>query len=297
MTYRPEGIYPALVTPFNSKGELDLKSLKRLVEHYSELRVPGLFILGSSGESNLLSFEEKREVIVSSVKAANNKLKTVIGTGCPSTKETIELSRLAKDVGADATLVTAPFYYRYKETSLVRYFKEVASKSDIPLVAYNVPMFTGNPITPKVVSEISKEPGIVGLKDSGGNIFDLLSVLQTVPKNFAVLIGWDLLMYQGVLMGAKGAFIASAAIAPDVTEALFQAALAKNASQAAPLIRKMTSIFAAIFVGEFPAGLKAALNLLGLPAGHVRAPMTDLSAEEVADVRRHLIAAGLVRRK
>jgi len=294
MTFKPEGIYPVVPTPFKKDETLDLESLRELIHYYIEAGVHGVFINGSVGEYHMLSDDEAKKVINTTLDEARGKTKVVSGVGTPSTKRTIEMAKYAKDAGVDGVVIVTPYFYHPTDYGLKEHFIKVARCVEIPIIIYNVPFLSGNKLNPSMMYRFAEEEYIVGVKDSSGNIFDLTETLRLTPNRISVIIGWDSLLMAGLQMGAKGGFLGSAAIAPKLLLQLYQATLDKRYEEALQLQKRVHFIMRSMFVGNFPAGVKAALNLLGLPGGYVRSPLENLKVSEISRVRYDLERAGIL---
>ena len=294
MVYTPEGIFSAMPTPFKKDESLDLEGIRTLIQFYMEAGLSGVLVLGTSGELTMLTDRELEQVVDTAVDEANGKTKVIVGTGMPSTRKTIQFTKYVKDAGADAALVVTPYYFHPSAVGMKDHYVAIARETRFPIIVYNIPSFAGNAITPDMIYRFSQEEYIVGIKDSSGAIFDLTEIIRLSPKRFSILCGWDPLLMAGLLLGAKGGMLGSAAVAPKLVLDLYKASLEKRVDEARDLQKRVHFIFRAMFVGTFPAALKAALNLVGLPGGFVRSPLENLKTAEMARVRFDLERAGVL---
>lgn len=294
MVYIPEGVFSAMPTPFKKDESLDLEAIRSLIQFYMKAGLNGVLVLGSSGELAMLTDREVEQAVDAAVDEANGKTRIIVGTGAPSTKKTIQFTKYAKDAGADAALVVTPYYFHPSAVGMKDHYVAVARETEFPIIVYNIPSFAGNVATPDMVYRFSQEEYIVGIKDSSGAIFDLTEIIRLSPQRLSVLCGWDPLLMAGLLLGAKGGMLGSAAVAPKLVLDLYKASLDKRVDEARDLQKRVHFIFRAMFVGTFPAALKTALNLMGLPGGFVRSPLENLKTAEIARVRFDLERAGVL---
>jgi len=215
--YKPEGILPALVTPFTDDGKVvDEQRLRTLVVHCLELGVHGVVPCGTTGEFTNLSTEEKKQVIKIVVDEVNGKVPVVAGTGASGTREALEMTRYAKDVGATAALIVTPYYMKPADRGIYEHYSTIASEVDLPVILYNIPQCTGLPLPWQMVEDLAQIPNIVGVKDSSGQLSFILAVLEKVRDKINVLCGHDEVVVAALAAGCSGAILASANVIPDV---------------------------------------------------------------------------------
>src|SRR5215210_7987076 len=200
------GMMPAMVTPFDERGEVDLRAAEAVVESFIEAGVNGISPLGSTGEFSHLLGEERKRFLEELIKIVAGRVPLVVGVGAAGTKETVELARHAEGAGADAVLVVSPFYWKVGEEALFRHFATVAGSVDIPVFICNLPMLTGVDLSPALIARIAVEcPNVTGLKDTVTEYFHTVGILQEVKAErpeFAVLSGWEDLILPSLLAGA-----------------------------------------------------------------------------------------------
>ena len=290
------GVFPPIPTPFDGEGRLHLAALADNLQRWNEYRLAGYVVLGSNGEAVYLT-EEEKVLVWKAARAAIPSTKLMIaGTGCESTQETIRLTGLAADAGAEAALVVTPHYFSGQMTreSLLHHYRTVADASPIPVLVYNVPKFTNVDMDAATIAEASSHPNIAGVKDSSGNIAKLADVVRLAGPGFQVLAGTGGFFFAGLTLGAVGGVLALANVAPQESVHIYELYKAGEWDKAADLQRRMLPVNAAV-TGRFGIpGLKAALDLLGYYGGPVRSPLPDLSVSEKDIVRDILAEAGLL---
>ena len=276
-----EGILVPGITPFTRSGELDLEALRTCVRFWLENGVSGLVPCGSNGEAPYLSREERNKVISTVVDEVNGKVVVVAGTGSMSTKETIEFTKDAEDIGVDAALVITPFYYRLSDREIIQHYEALIEAVDIPIVLYNVPKFTGVHLKPEVTAKIvGEKSNVIGIKDSSGDIAAIKETIRLVGDRISVLAGTADLTLPTLNIGGKGAVIAVANVFPKICMELYEAFKLGELEKAKILQKQITSINEVLVQKcNKLSAIKEAMNVLGLPAGYPRMP--SLSLEEM----------------
>lgn len=288
------GIYPPIVTPF-LKEEVSFEYLTDNIEKLNQSGIKGVVVLGSNGENVFLSAEEKIDVVKTVIKAAAKDLQIIAGTGCESARETISLTNKIAEIGAHMALIVTPSYYGSKmnDEALINYYSAVADKSEIPILLYNVPKFTGVNISESVVSILSKHPNIVGMKDSSGNVNQLGQYLNCVDSDFNVLVGTAGALLGALALGCKGGILALANIVPEKCVEIYQFVQEGKIKEARDLQLKMIPVNYAITARYGISGLKYAMDLLGYKGGEVRSPLLPTKPEEQKLIRKILLDAKL----
>ena len=274
--YHPAGVYPAMPTPFSRNGDLDETGLRDMVSYYEGTGVNGLLALGTAGEFAMLSERERKraaEVIV----GAADRLELIINAGSASTRATIKMAGYLKDLGVDAIIVVEPYFYHPSPKGMAMHYLTIADEVDMPVMAYNIPQYAGNCLAPDIMDAFAGDERIVGLKDSGGDPVNLVEFIRRAPRDFAVMVGSDPLASYGLSMGARGMMIGSASAAPEVCVDMYRAFIENDLLQAFAMQKKLDGVVRAMGVGTFPAAVKYMLTRKGLPGGHVRPPLEDLS--------------------
>lgn len=293
-----DGILPPLPTPFREDGGLDLGLLSALVAALNDAPLAGYLALGSNGEAVHLD-EEEAEAVVRAVRAAAAPGRLLLaGTGRLSTRATIEATRRAAGAGADAVLVVTPFFFKGSMSAdvLLAHFTAVADASPVPVLVYNVPANTGVNVPPAAVARIAEHPNVAGVKDSAGDVGQLAELVRLSPpgKPFSVLSGNFGAALPGYAVGTCGAILAAANVAPAECVAIREAFLAGRHEEARELHLRLLPAARAVTSQLGVPGLKAALELLGRPAGIPRAPLLPLPAGPREELRRCLAGARLL---
>jgi 4-hydroxy-2-oxoglutarate aldolase len=276
-----------MVTPFDPSGAIQYDSFERNIEKYVEAGVEGYLVLGSNGESVYLEHSEKLRLIEAARKRIPGSMMLLAGTGVESTQGTITLTKEAAERGADAVLVKNPFYFKSQMTFDVymAHYTAVADASPVPVIIYNVPVFTGLSIPSKLVIELSKHPNIRGLKDSSGDAKSISEVAwNTDAANFGILAGAAPTLLPAMVAGARGGIIAIACAAPKPALALYRAFTAGDYKRAGALQRIIAPAAGAVTEKYGIAGLKAAMDLEGFESGVPRRPLLPAKTDQREDL-------------
>ncbi|SHI25560.1 dihydrodipicolinate synthase family protein [Desulfosporosinus lacus] len=276
-----QGIYAPIPSTFQN-GELAFDKLAHNMTYWLESKLAGIVVLGSNGEFIVLSPEEKRKSISAVCKLSNGKKPVIAGTGCESTKETIELTKYAAQAGAVAALVLSPNYYKRAMTDELnkKFYIEVADESPIPIILYNMPGNSGINLSSKLVAELAKHPNIIGVKDSGGNIVQIAEIINATSSEFAVFAGSASFLYPSLALGAAGGTLALANVLPNECAEIHELVLAGKHHQAKELQLRLLDINQAVTARWGVAGLKASLEMQGLYGGEPRRPLVPLGEQE-----------------
>ena len=290
-----KGILAPVVSTFDrASGELDLDAFSANVRAHLAAGLHGIVVAGSTGEAVLLD-EAERGRLVEAARAVTPRDRLLLaGAGAESTRVTLQRARQAAAAGADAVLVVSPHYYTAAMTAdaLLGHFRRVADESPIPVVLYNIPKYVGFTISPSIVTELSSHRNIIGIKDSSGDR-DLMSVyINAQRRDFAVLTGSGAQLHAALGAGAVGGILAVALFAPELSLAVYERTLARDDVTAAAAQARL-ALLASTIVGSLGvAGVKAAMDAVGLHGGPVRSPLRPLSAPDAAKVRE-LLAQGV----
>lgn len=290
------GIIPPIPTPFVD-GKLALDKLAENIEKWCKTGISGILVLGSNGEYVYLSEAEKRDMVRVAVESVPKGKFVMVGSGCESTAETIRLTNECSALGADAALVVTPSYYAARMTpaALEVHFETVADASDLPILLYNVPKFTGINISIDTVANLSVHDNIIGIKDSTGNVAQLGEILtRTERKNFTVLVGTAGALYPALSMGCAGGVLALSNVAPDDCVSVQRLMSQGKSDEANRLYLKHLPVNRAVTGTYGIPGLKAALDMLGYFGGDPRSPLVPLDDEGKRGLRRILVEAGLL---
>ncbi|NIS83548.1 MAG: 4-hydroxy-tetrahydrodipicolinate synthase [Anaerolineales bacterium] len=290
------GTFPPIPTPFTADGDVDFDHLKSNIAHWNEDPLPGYVVGGSNGEFVFLSVDERVAVIREARGAIPADRLLIAGSGMESTRETIELTQAMADVGADAVIVVTPSYYTSKMNppALENHYRAVAEASPLPVILYSVPVFTGIDLPVEVVRRLAPHERIVGIKDSGGSAVKIASLVNQTPADFQVLAGSASFVLSAMAVGAVGMVAALANIAGERLAALVEYFDAGDLQQARDIQLSVLEVNAAVTSKFGVAGLKAAMDMMGLFGGPVRAPLLPLNQEEEATLRTILKKADLL---
>jgi 4-hydroxy-2-oxoglutarate aldolase len=292
---RLEGVLAPVPTPFLSDGTFDRTAFRENLSRWIEAGLHGFVVLGSAGEAPMLSEEEAVDVLHSAREAIPEDRWMIAGVGRHATRLTIDAARAARDAGADAALVLPPYYYRRvtSNSALVEHFRSLADAVDLPLLIYNMPSYTGVDLPTPTIVAMAEIPGIIGIKDSSGDLTKLAAVRHQTPNAFAVLAGSAGFFVPALASGASGGVLALANIAPTMCLRLWNAAQSGHWDEARDLQARLIEANAAITRRWGPAGLKTALDLLGYRGGAPRPPLSALPEEAQKELASVLMEAGL----
>lgn len=276
------GIFPALVTPFEPDGAVSLRGVRENIRRYNQTAVAGCVVLGSTGESVMLSREAADSVLAASIEVAAPAKLLIAGTGAESTSETIARTRRAADLGYAAALVKTPYYYKpvYKAETFIRHYRAVADASPIPVLLYSVPQFTGITLETPEILTLAAHPNIVGIKDSSGNIQRAAEIVAGARPDFQVLTGGAAVIYPALAVGARGAILALAAALPEKCAELFLLFESGRHEQAKALQLELAVASKRIVSEQGIAGVKYAMDLRGYNGGLPSLPLLPLAEEK-----------------
>jgi 4-hydroxy-tetrahydrodipicolinate synthase len=286
-------VFTALATPFRDDGTLDQEAYRRLIDRQLEAGVHGLVPCGTTGETPSLSVEEWETLVTIAVRAAEGRVPVVPGTGSNNTYVTIDRTREARELGADAALVVTPYYNKPNTEGLVAHYRAVAQQGGLPVVVYNVPSRTGRNVTPAELMRIAEIGGIVGVKEAAGDLVQAQRIVAERPDSLALLSGEDPVTCAMVLLGADGVISVVSNVDPAGTVRMVEAALAGDVRTAREAHYRLQPLIAALFAETNPVPVKMALHLLGLIGPRMREPLAEASEATVATLRGALDGLGL----
>lgn len=276
------GIYTPIVTPFDKNERIDYNRMDHNLEKWGKTDLDGIVVLGSNGEFVYLNDTEKVELVNYVIKNFNQDKKIIVGASCESTIETITSCEKYSKIGADAALVLPPHYYKgsMKESVLHKYFEDVADKSPIPLMIYNMPGNTGINLSSNLIARLSQHKNIVGIKDTSGNIVQISEIVRDTSEDFSVFAGNAGYLLPALSVGARGATLALANVLPQECCELVSLFRDRKFEEARKLQLKLIEINFAVTGKLGVAGLKYSMDLMGYMGGEVRRPLTKLTLEE-----------------
>lgn len=287
-----EGAYTAIVTPFNKHGQVDYEVLGRLIEAQIAAGIDGIVPVGTTGESPTLDIHEHEKVIETAVEMAGGRVKVIAGTGANSTAEAIELTRHAKDAGADGTLQVTPYYNKPNQEGLFRHFSAVADLG-LPVVLYNVPGRTSRQIDVETIARLNEHPHVVCVKEAGGQVERVSQILDMC--DIEVVSGDDALAVPMMEVGAKGVISVASNVIPAEVVRMIHAALDGDMTTAREMHAKYAQLFADLFIDTNPIPVKAAMAMMGLIEEVYRLPICEMSDDDKAVLRTTMAKLGLVR--
>ena len=270
------GVFAPIPTPFDERGEILEDKLIENVNRWAETKLTGLVVLGSNGEFVYLSEDEKVRLLRIVRENLPGDRPVIAGTGCESTRNTIELTCKAAEAGSSVALVITPHFFGSGMTSqrLHRHYTELADASPIPIMLYNMPRNTGISMSVDLISDLAQHTNIIGIKDSGGNIAQISQMVRDTPDDFAVFAGSGSFLLPSLFMGAVGGTLAVANVVPNLCVDILEAFNAGDYDRARDLQLKILELNASVTTGFGIPGLKAALDLLGFYGGPPRLPLT-----------------------
>lgn len=291
-----QGVIPPTITPFKENGAVDFEAHEYNVEKWVNAGTGGLLLMGSNSEAAFLSESEKLKLIKITVETAPDGFPVLAGTGMESTVSTIELTNKAAELGAVAALVLTPMFYKSSMTNaaLIHHFTTVADQCEIPVLIYNVPNYTGINLSPDVVATLSQHPNIKGMKDSSGNIGQLVQYQSVASDNFQIMTGTASVWYPALHLGVKAAIMALGNCAPEACVKIQEAFDLDQFDAAERIYRSMVIANHAVTATFGIAGLKYAAALAGYRSGFVRSPLQELSNDKKQQLEHILRKTGVI---
>ncbi|HST84344.1 MAG TPA: 4-hydroxy-tetrahydrodipicolinate synthase [Kineosporiaceae bacterium] len=282
----PWGAIPALVTPLDRSGELMEQGLRDVIDFTIDGGVHGLFVLGSSGEIYGLTDAQKQRVVEITVEHTASRVPIYAGASEITTRDCIKTARMVEAVGGVSALsVLTPYFLTPTQSELIQHFTAIANATELPIMMYENPGRTHVTISAETCQTLSRVEGIIGIKDSSGDLSQMLNYLNVTDADFTVLTGRDTLIYAGMCIGAKGAIASTANLAPRLVAEIYNSYVAGDHARALELQFQLSPLRAWIEKATFPVVLKEGLRLLGVDVGVALAPAGDLTAEQRRDLQ------------
>jgi len=285
---RPEGVIVPLLTPFNKNEKIDKKSLINLIDYLLNSKVDGLFILGSSGEFNLLSEKERSDFIRLVVDQVNGRLPVYAAVSDPGTENAIRYAQTAKDVGADAIVATTPYYYKTSQEGIIDHYKNIIYRSEMPLMIYHIPTWTYQDISLETANKLADEDLIVALKYTTSNMNAFQNYVRLLGNRISMLIGQDPLFYTALELGADGGVLGSANVAPSQYVEIYKKYKEGRKEASKKIQNSVFPLTDIMGLGYYPAALKEAMKLIGRPVGPVRKPLVRVSNLQIQQIAKAL---------
>lgn len=281
-----KGVGTALITPFKQDQSVDLDSLKNIIHQQLEGGIDALVVIGTTGESPVIDYDERRKIISLAVEEAKGKIPVIVGTGTNNTKKVIENNRQAEDLKADGLLIVNPYYNKGTQESLVEHYKAISEKTHLPIILYNVPSRTGMNILPETAVRIHKEcKNVVAVKEASGNISQIAHLISIKPSSLSVLSGNDDQTLAIMALGGDGVISVFSNPYPSEMKAITIAVLGNHLKLAQDLNNKYLSMMNALFLETSPAPVKYVMARLGFCENILRLPLVRASgkAEEILE--------------
>ena len=284
--FKPEGIIVPIATAMHDDESVNGKELRAQVNRQISGGIAGIFTLGTNGECYALTTEEKREVIRIVVEETGKRVPVYVGTGCISTRETISLSRKAKELGADALSIVSPYFVAVSQEDIYRHYSAIAEAVDLPIVLYNMPARTGNNIEYTTLRRLAKYPNIVGIKDSSGNFDNTIRYIEDTDRRLSVLAGNESLILWTLMAGGCGAIAGTANVYPEISLEIHRLWKAGKIAEALLEQAKLRPLRDVMKLGNPNSVIKRAMNLLGHPVGPAREPVGGVSQKIDDELRK-----------
>lgn len=282
-------VFPPMPTPF-ANGEVDTRAIAHNIDRWLGAGLGGIVALGSNGEAPFLDETESDRVIDAARRSVPRDRVLIAGTGRESTRATIEATRRAAALGADAVLVRTPSFFKARMTpdAFIRHYTAVADASPVPVLLYNFPAVTGVTLLPDTVARLAEHPNIVGMKESGSDMAQIGAIITGVPRDFAVIAGAAPAFYPALCIGARGAILALACVAAEQCMRIFEATRAGRHAEALDIQTRIMPLARLVTAVHGVPGLKAALDLSGYIGGEPRSPLAPVSADAMNQIRAEL---------
>ena len=274
-----KGVFTAIITPFKDNGDIDELALRKLIDFQLENGIHGLVPMGTTGESPTLTHDEHIEAIRIVTEQVKGKVPIIAGTGSNCTREAVNLTKKAKDLGVTASLQVAPYYNKPTQEGFYRHFLKLAESVDLPLIIYNIPGRSGKNIENSTTLKLAKHPNIIGVKEASGNISQMMDLIRDKPESFVVLSGDDIFTYPLMALGGSGVVSVASNIIPDRMVAFCEAALKGDFTTARKMHYELLPLFKAIFIETNPIPIKTSLALKGMVNEVFRLPMCPMLPE------------------
>jgi 4-hydroxy-tetrahydrodipicolinate synthase len=279
MTFRPEGIFTAIVTPFTADDEFDAQAFRRLIDFQVAAGAAGLLVIGGSGEFVSLTPSERQGVVDVAIEQTAGRIPIIVGALAPGTREVQETARYAAKAGADALLVLPSYYIKASPEGIYQHFARVADAGEIPIVAYNNASRTGINLDVTLLEKLAAIPSIVALKECERDLAIVAAKIDALGDRIAVLSGDDDLGVPTFALGSPGGIFTTANLVPAFHRKLFQATVSGNMATARAAHYALLPLVAAVYTADHPGPLKDAMALVGQPVGPARPPLQRASAE------------------
>jgi len=275
--FKPEGVYVAMLTPFDEAGSINEAELRRIVDFQINSGVDGLFPISSVGEFIHMSREEKFRMMEIVVDQNDGRVKITPGVGSSNPAESISLAQKAKDLGCDGAVVAPPYFYQMSQENIEKYFEAIADGVNIPNILYNIPLFT-QPLSYDVVKRLARHKNIVGMKDSSGSMVDFMHFMDKIKiagEDIHMLTGREETLFPCLMVGGKGCMTATSGILPEIMVDIYEAWKKGEYENARQLQTSILLILRTMFALPFPLGFKLGMEMRGFKMGPPKQPLSD----------------------
>ncbi len=283
----------AIVTPFKD-GEVDMESFEKLLDFQLQSKTQGIVVLGTTGEASTLSGQEREAIIRKAVEKVQGKVPVIVGAGSNDYEKAVSYSKQAKELGADGLLLVTPYYNKATQEGLKAYYGGIANQVDLPIILYNVPSRTNVNIEPETVEDLSKIPNIIGIKEAGGDMAQVLEIKRRVSQDFKIYSGNDDQILPIFASGGHGVISVVANIIPNPVQELCKAVGNQDLKTAIKIQTEMLPLVQQVFAEVNPIPIKAAISLLGMGKNELRLPLTPMSEGAKENLIREMKNYGLV---
>ncbi|NLP17657.1 MAG: 4-hydroxy-tetrahydrodipicolinate synthase [Firmicutes bacterium] len=287
-------VITAMITPFDEELQIDLDKMEQLTEKLIQLGSDGLLVTGTTGESPTLTVKEKLSLYERVIKTAVGRVPVMAGTGSNNTQQSIELTKKAEALGADAIMLVTPYYNKPPQDALYTHFSTVAAATSLPVMIYNVPGRTSRNIEAETVARLAEIDNIVAIKEASGNMDQVSEIRRLTPPDFTIYSGDDSLTLPIMAIGGKGVVSVASHLVADRIQAMVRAFKRGQVEEAAICHKALMPVFKAMFITTNPIPLKAALKLSGFDVGGLRLPLSKATEKEVEVIRQVLAKAELL---
>ena len=287
-----EGSGVALVTPFKD-GKVNYEKSGKLIEWHIANKTDSIIVCGTTGESATMTDEERKTTIKFVVDKVNKRIPVIAGSGSNNTAYSIELSKYCQAVGVDGLLIVTPYYNKSTQDGLIKHYTTIANSVDLPIILYNVPGRTGVNIKPSTVEKLSKIENIVAIKEASGDISQVAEIARLCGEDFTIYSGNDDQIVPILSLGGSGVISVLANVLPKETHDIVEKYLTGDVVESRKLQLGVNELVSSLFIEVNPIPVKAAMNLMGMEAGELRLPLTNISEQNLEILRNNMIKYGI----
>lgn len=287
-----EGSGVALVTPFKD-GKVNYEKMGELIEWHIANKTDAIIVCGTTGESATMTDEERKTTIKFVADKVNKRIPVIAGSGSNNTAYSIELSKYCQSVGVDGLLIVTPYYNKSTQDGLIKHYTTIANSVDLPIILYNVPGRTGVNIKPSTVERLSKVENIVAIKEASGDISQVAEIARLCGEDFTIYSGNDDQIVPILSLGGSGVISVLANVLPKETHDIVEKYLSGDVQESRKLQLSVNELVSSLFIEVNPIPVKSAMNLMGMEAGELRLPLTDISKQNLEILRNNMMKYGI----